>query len=243
MTNIASSLSLEQATTVFVFIMSVMVLGEQFVLSKALAVSVCILGVILVAVGDQLLSSVDGNSRAVLGDCLVLTSAAAAATYMVTYKKLLQDLPVSLSAVNAFLGTIGLCNVLFFWPGLVILSVAGVEEYNGFQGVIIVMSCSSACLALVFNYALNYGIILTSPLFMRVVIICGVPASFLVNTILEGLPETSWAVLLRVGGAAIVVVGFLWFTYEDYKLSQSIVSLQEEGEEEEGGKEKEREQA
>lgn len=43
-----------------------------------------------------------------------------ASLYMVTYKKLLNDLPVAIPAVNTLLGIIGVWSVLLLWPGLVI---------------------------------------------------------------------------------------------------------------------------
>lgn len=55
--------------------------------------------------------------------------------------------------------------------------------------------------------------ILTSPLFMRVIIICGVPASFIVNIIMYGLPEVGIPILLRIIGAALIIIGFGWFTW------------------------------
>lgn len=56
--------------------------------------------------------------------------------------------------------------------------------------------------------------ILTSPLFMRVIIICGVPASFVVNVLLAGeLPTFGVPIVLRVLGAFFIIVGFAWFTW------------------------------
>lgn len=54
MTNIASSMSLEQATTIFVFILSVVVLKEPVTVIKVISVIICVVGVILIAIGDQL---------------------------------------------------------------------------------------------------------------------------------------------------------------------------------------------
>ena len=57
--------------------------------------------------------------RAFLGDLLVLASAVCASLYMVTYKKLLDNLPIAIPAVNTLLGLIGTWNIILFWPGLV----------------------------------------------------------------------------------------------------------------------------
>jgi drug/metabolite transporter (DMT)-like permease len=55
-TNIASSLTLEQSTTIFVFILSAIFLKERITVLKLLSVVSCIVGVVLVAIGDQLQS-------------------------------------------------------------------------------------------------------------------------------------------------------------------------------------------
>lgn len=47
-------MSLEQSTTIFVFILSVIFLKEPITIQKILSVIVCIIGVIFIAIGDQL---------------------------------------------------------------------------------------------------------------------------------------------------------------------------------------------
>ena len=91
------------------------------------------------------------------------------------------------------------------------------EEYSGFHGTVVYIAITSFILALAFNYCLNFGMILTSPLFMRVIIICGVPASFVVNIFVSGIPEMGWPVFLRVLGALLIVTGFVWFTFGSYR--------------------------
>lgn len=55
-------MSLEQATTIFVFILSVVVLKETISISKVSSVTICIIGVITIAIGDQLESGDGDNS-------------------------------------------------------------------------------------------------------------------------------------------------------------------------------------
>lgn len=57
--------------------------------------------------------------RELLGDLLTIASAICASLYMVTYGKLLQDIPIAIPAVNTLLGLIGAWNIILFWPGLV----------------------------------------------------------------------------------------------------------------------------
>lgn len=238
MTNIASSMSLEQSTTIFVFVLSVLLLGEKVTWLKLGGVGVCIMGVVYIALGDQLADE-SGDSftegSALLGDALVIASAVAASTYMVTYTKLLRNLPLAIPAVNALLGCIGIWNTLLFWPGLVrsslrvhqdmlwtdtrqqiILSVTGVEDYSTLTWEIASVIVLSALLAFAFNYFLNYGMILTSPLVMRVVIVLGVPCSFVVNAVLYGLGDFGWSSVMRVTGATLIIAGFSLFTLNGF---------------------------
>eukprot|EP00011_Vannellida_sp_DIVA3-517-6-12_P014290 CAMPEP_0114609456 /NCGR_PEP_ID=MMETSP0168-20121206/3098_1 /TAXON_ID=95228 ORGANISM="Vannella sp., Strain DIVA3 517/6/12" /NCGR_SAMPLE_ID=MMETSP0168 /ASSEMBLY_ACC=CAM_ASM_000044 /LENGTH=325 /DNA_ID=CAMNT_0001820375 /DNA_START=79 /DNA_END=1057 /DNA_ORIENTATION=- len=214
MTNIASSMSLEQSTTIFVFILSVPLLGEKVTILKLLGVGICIMGVVYIAIGDQLAddkaSFAEGS--ALLGDALVIASAISAATYMTVYTKLLRNLPLAIPAVNALLGCIGIWNTLLFWPGLIILSVLGYEDYSMLSWEIAAVIVISALAAFAFNYFLNYGMILTSPLVMRVVIVLGVPCSFVVNAFLYGLGVFGWSSVMRITGGALIIAGFALFT-------------------------------
>lgn len=153
------------------------------------------------------------GSNPLLGDLFVLISTVATALYMVLYKKLLNDL--SLSAVNLFLAMIGFWDLVLFWPGILLLHYLGIETLSADKfslfniGLLIVNALS----ALAFNYLLNLGIFLTSPLFMRIATMCTIPASFLINTLFLDTPF-SW---IRLGGALLIICGFVLFSIGDSK--------------------------
>ena len=93
----------------------------------------------------------------------------------------------------------------------IILSYFGVENYSDFKGDIIALAFGMAIASFLFNYFLNYGIILSSPLYMRIIIVCGIPISFFVNTLQNGF-ASNWIVSsLRVVGAALIISGFAGF--------------------------------
>ncbi|KAL6076965.1 EamA domain-containing protein, variant 2 [Balamuthia mandrillaris] len=133
LTSVASILSIEQASTIFVYILSVIFLREKITLIKVMAVVVCIGGVVLIAFGDDEGSKHDSSSsssasssetkqKPLLGDIIVVFSAIGGACYMVFYKRVLCSGGgggLGLPAVNVLLGCVGLCNALFAWPGLV----------------------------------------------------------------------------------------------------------------------------
>lgn len=211
LTNAASSLSLEQVATVLVFILSVVILKEQITVLKVISIAGCIGGAILIAVADKQAEDGKSGSNPLLGDIFVLISTVATALYMVLYKKLLNNL--SLSAVNLFLAMIGFWDLVLFWPGILLLHYLGIETLSTdkFSMFNIGMLVINALSALGFNYLLNLGIFWTSPLFMRVAIMCTIPTSFLVNTLLLGTPF-NW---IRFGGALLIICGFILFAFGD----------------------------
>lgn len=96
------------------------------------------------------------------------------------------------------------------------------EEFELPQGVLLYFFIGGAFINLVFNLLLNIGkrrevsfiystgigIIISSPLFMRVAIICTIPLSFVVDVLIGS--EFSW---VRLGGAIVIVVGVGVFSY------------------------------
>lgn len=94
--------------------------------------------------------------------------------------------------------------------------MTGVEDYSTLTWEIAAVIVLSALLAFSFNYFLNYGMILTSPLVMRVVIVLGVPCSFVVNAVLYGLGDFGWSSVMRVTGAALIIAGFSLFTLNGF---------------------------
>eukprot|EP01095_Lingulamoeba_sp_RSL-Kostka_P015833 TRINITY_DN7446_c0_g2_i1.p1 TRINITY_DN7446_c0_g2~~TRINITY_DN7446_c0_g2_i1.p1 ORF type:complete len:462 (+),score=44.46 TRINITY_DN7446_c0_g2_i1:81-1466(+) len=231
MTNIASSLTLEQSTTIFVFFLSIIFLKEKATIIKALAVLICIIGVVCIGIGDQIsendtndststvVDSSDNSSffslESLLGDGIILCSSAAAATYMITYKKLLFNLPVAIPAVNTLLGSIGVWNVILFCPGILYLFIAKKIVFDDFSTLIVFLIVISSICALLFNYFLNWGIILTSPLSMRLVIVFGIPVSFILNYF---TPDYSFS-YLRIIGAICIIIGFIIYNIHTYRLS------------------------
>ncbi|KAL6076964.1 EamA domain-containing protein [Balamuthia mandrillaris] len=236
LTSVASILSIEQASTIFVYILSVIFLREKITLIKVMAVVVCIGGVVLIAFGDDEGSKHDSSSsssasssetkqKPLLGDIIVVFSAIGGACYMVFYKRVLCSGGgggLGLPAVNVLLGCVGLCNALFAWPGLIIVNYTGWEPFVLPTSASIVRAVlAKAFLSVMYNYLLNYGIVVTSPLFMRIAIMCSVPASFLVQWILsrEGHHHSglNWIQLL---GASLVLVGFVAFCVVSRPTSQ-----------------------
>jgi hypothetical protein len=90
----------------------------------------------------------------------------------------------------------------------IIANVVGWEVFRWPSGTVWGMLCLMVLFSFAFNYALNFGISLTSPLFMRIVLACGVPVSFVLNAIAYGFGDLFW---LRASGASAILAGFSLF--------------------------------
>jgi len=203
-TNVASSLTIEQLATVFVFILSVIFLKEVATIGKILSVIICIGGVIIVAFSDR--KNINEGIDPLKGDLLIVGSCCATAAYMVTYKRVVGHTDVA--SVNTLLGFIGLCNCFFLWTVFTLLHYFDKEPIHPHSFPAWGLLVASAMLSFFFNYLLNLGIFFTSPLFFRVAQICSIPASFVL-----GLALREPFVWLQMLGGLVVVVGFSIFSY------------------------------
>lgn len=110
---------------------------------------------------------------------------------------------------NIYLSLVGFWNVFLFWPGLLILNKLGEESLAlpataEASWVLVVGALTGLC----FNYLLNFGILYTSPLFMRVAQLCSIPSSFGIALIAD--PSIiGW---MQAVGALTIILGFVLFS-------------------------------
>jgi hypothetical protein len=104
----------------------------------------------------------------------------------------------------------------------IILDVTGAERFEwpggGATTAVLVVSAATT---IGFNYFLNWGIVLSTPLFMRVTTACAIPASFVLDIVLIGV-TVNW---IRIGGAVLVLVGFFMFSVVQHRDYPSLWSL------------------
>jgi len=219
--DVASCMSLEQCTTVFIFILSIPILKERVTWQKVLSVLICIGGVVCLAFGDR---QENTAKNPVLGDCLVLISSFAAAVYMVAFKKYLP--PFSLPALTIWLGAIGIVNVVLFSPLLMIADLTGWEVFGwpdpGWPAALLVLSSLCSFIA---NWLLNFGIVVSTPLFVRVSIICAIPITFVVSMLIDHT-SPSW---MRLVGASMIVLGFVAFAFASERSTTSMPATEDHG--------------
>ena len=112
-------------------------------------------------------------------------------------------------------GLIGLFGVLFMWPGIILLDILNIEEFEIPTWTIIGYLFLAQCLAALQNVAFLIGIHFTSPLFMSVGILLTIPTSILFDWLLHDyiLPAVSLC------GVFLLCFSFLLFYFSDYFIS------------------------
>ena len=161
-----------------------------------ISVAAAISGVVLFAWSDGF---TDGNLQGIL---LVLGAALGAALYKVSLKRRVGDADIFQMAL--FLSFLALFNLLVFWLLVVILHFTGVESLSE---VYIPWSflCSNAALALVFDFAINFGIAFTFPIFISLGTILGIPLSALIDIVVRREAIAAW----KFPSTVLIVGGFL----------------------------------
>ncbi|CAL1275982.1 unnamed protein product [Larinioides sclopetarius] len=103
-------IALYTTNVAFIYLLSWVLLQEQFVGIRIVAVIMCNTGIALFAYMDG------GVSRAMTLGGVVLAAAAAAGTavYKVLFKKFIGE--VNLGQLSFFFSSVGLCNILMMWP-------------------------------------------------------------------------------------------------------------------------------
>ena len=198
------------ATPAFVLCLSVAVLGERFTGPKGCAVAATFAGVFCMS-----FESGDGGNNPPLGVALTLGACLCAAAYKVLFKQSMLRWPTTTlmmeddggdagDTVGRYLSLVGVVNVL---PGLalvLVLSWTGAEpiEWGSVpMGLVAVHAVS----ALAFNFFVNYGVSLTTPLWVSVGTVLGIPLNYAVD-MLRGRKLLGWR---QSAGAALVVAAFL----------------------------------
>eukprot|EP00761_Pharyngomonas_kirbyi_P000547 gb/GECH01000547.1/.p1 GENE.gb/GECH01000547.1/~~gb/GECH01000547.1/.p1 ORF type:complete len:521 (+),score=107.09 gb/GECH01000547.1/:1-1563(+) len=198
--SVGSSTALYQSATIFVFIFSIFVLKEPFSVLKAISVLICVGGVVMISFSDE-----DEDKEypyAIYGDMLMLVSAIMWALYEVLYKRVLGDLQTS--AVNFYLGFLGIWNLIILWPGLILSNYAEWEPFALPHGESLAFVLVNAIVSLFLNYFINWGIAYASPLFIRSGVMCSIPAALIYDMIFNG----KHANFDRMFGAALIIFGF-----------------------------------
>ncbi|XP_014210343.1 putative thiamine transporter SLC35F3 [Copidosoma floridanum] len=158
-----------------VYLLSWVILHEQFVGVRIVAVILCDTGIALLAYMDGIT-----GSPTLGGVVLAASAAAGSAVYKVLYKKVVGD--TTFGQISLFLSMIGVCNATLLWPIGLILYFSGVEFIRLEKIPWIVLLIASILhlgifFILVANMLGNFSIALTYNLFTTLGLITAVPVS------------------------------------------------------------------
>lgn len=217
-TTVASSTILASTSSIWTLLCGSVLRVERFTLRKFLGVVASLLGVVIISSVD-VSGDTDENRGSfphkttrelAIGDAMAFVSAVLYGFYAVYMKKRIGDE----SKVNMplFFGLVGLFNVLLLWPGIIILSLTGIEPFQlpptrKIFTIVMVNSASS----LVSDFCWAYSMLLTSPLIITVGLSLTIPLSLIGQMVLDG-QYMSW---LYWVGAAVMVLSFLFVNHEE----------------------------
>ncbi|KAJ8917146.1 hypothetical protein NQ315_012638, partial [Exocentrus adspersus] len=187
----------------FVYLLSWVILHEQFVGIRIMAVIICDTGVALLAYMDGITGS------PTLGGVVLATSAAAgSAVYKVLFKKVIGD--ATYGQVALFFSLIGMLNAAFLWPLSLGLFLMGVETLH-WDKLPWPALLTSSCLSLVANLLGNFSVALTYDLFITLGLITAVPVSAALDVVLYGANFEG----MKLAGMILIAVGFFLVMFPD----------------------------
>ncbi|KIN04990.1 hypothetical protein OIDMADRAFT_39431 [Oidiodendron maius Zn] len=217
-TSVASSTILTSMSSIFTLLFGALMGVEHFSFRKLVGVLACFAGIILISTVDLSDEDNDENrgkfphksqSQIAIGDAMAFGSAVMYGMYTVVMKKRIGNE----DRVNMplFFGLVGLFNVIFLWPGFLVLHFTGVETFElpSSRKVWTVILLNSAA-SFISDYCWAYAMLLTTPLVVTVGISMTIPLSLLGQIVLNSQYTGAWYWL----GAFIVLLSFLFINHE-----------------------------
>ncbi|XP_076227256.1 solute carrier family 35 member F3 isoform X2 [Nomia melanderi] len=186
-----------------VYLLSWVILHEQFVGVRIVAVILCNTGIALLAYMDGITGS------PTLGGVVLATSAAAgSAVYKVLFKKVIGE--TTFGQMSLFFSLIGLCNAALLWPVCLALYFTGAESVH-WERLPWTALLLASILHLVANMLGNFSIALTYDLFITLGLITAVPVSAALDVVLYG----AHFVGMKLAGMIFIAVGFFLVMFPD----------------------------
>lgn len=180
----------------FVYVLSWLLLDERVSIIRFFAVALSIGGIVLMA-------SVEGfTGPSAVGVLYSVTAALAAALYKVLFKKIVGD--ASGPQVSLFLTFLGLLNLVFLWPIMLILHYTNYEHMS-WDTLPWDFLAGTGGLGLVFNFLINFGVALTYPLFISLGTVLGIPINAIADALFRGQSFGRFKIIASI----MIVIGFV----------------------------------
>ncbi|XP_033225584.1 putative thiamine transporter SLC35F3 isoform X2 [Belonocnema kinseyi] len=186
-----------------VYLLSWVILHEQFVGVRIVAVILCDTGIALLAYMDGIT-----GSPTLSGVVLAAAAAAGSAVYKVLFKKVIGE--TTFGQVSLFFSVIGLCNAALLWPVFLALYFSGVETVQWAKLPWATLLAASI-LHLIANMLGNFSVALTYDLFITLGLITAIPVSAALDVVLYGANFVG----MKLAGMILIAVGFFLVMFPD----------------------------
>ncbi|XP_017849282.1 uncharacterized protein LOC108604357 isoform X2 [Drosophila busckii] len=190
------ALALFATNVACVYLLSWVILHEQFVGVRIVAVILCDTGIALLAYMDGIT-----ESRTLGGVVLATLAAAGYAVFRVMFRKVMGDPPV---AQVAFTFTVlGLLNALLLWPVVLALYLTGAENLSA-ESIPWNILLAASVLLLVFHVLMQFSAAVTYNMFVTLGLITAVPVSGALDVILYSATFAG----MKLAGVILIAIGF-----------------------------------
>ncbi|KAL0274510.1 UNVERIFIED_CONTAM: hypothetical protein PYX00_002609 [Menopon gallinae] len=186
-----------------VYLLSWVILHEQFVGVRIVAVILCDTGIALLAYMDGIT-----GSQTLGGVVLAACAGAGSAVYKVLFKKIIGE--ASYGQVSLFFSLIGLFNASLLWPLCLALYFTGVEILH-WSTIPWCALLGASGLSLAANLLGNFSCAITYDLFITLGLITAVPVSAALDVILYGAEFAG----MKLAGIILISVGFFLVMFPD----------------------------
>ncbi|XP_051529957.1 putative thiamine transporter SLC35F3 [Myxocyprinus asiaticus] len=181
----------------FIFLISWIILRDRFMGVRIVAAILAIGGIVMMTYADGF------HSHSVIGISLVVGSASTAAMYKVLFKHVLGSAKLGEAAV--YLTVLGGANLVFISAVPLILLLTGAEDFVSPGDLPWLSICGMSALLLVFNFLLNFGVLITLPTLISLGFVLSVPVNAVIDRYMCEIQLNS----IRVIAASIICLGFL----------------------------------
>ncbi|KAI6205466.1 hypothetical protein M3Y94_00794900 [Aphelenchoides besseyi] len=207
----SAAASIMSSNAAMVCILSSLLIKEKFTVEKVLSVLFAIGGVIVISMDREFAGDL-------IGILLVTFSAATAAFYKYNGN-------ATLGQVSMFMTGLGLMDLFVNVIPSAILVLTKVDHIE-FDAVPWLPLAGSATLGLLYNFKVNFGIALLSPLIISIGMLCGIPLSAAIDIIFRQMDIT----VTFVVGAVLIIVSFVLSTIPVRQLSRNVFGKKEKTE-------------
>jgi len=225
LTTIASACIISNTSAIFIFILSMILLKNEFSYVKMLCVIVSFGGICLIALSDNDSTSTH-YKHAVIGDIISVISAIIYAFYATLLKRLIPD--DSKFSWAGFFTILGLSVVIEFIPFIWFLDLIGLESFQWppFRTFMFLL-LNGLCGTVLPDFLWVRSVVLLDPLIAELGIGLTIPLGMIIDYFVESKRYSFFYIL----GTLYIMGGFIVITLYDFKTAK-LKKEQEENQEE-----------